>query len=587
MRPAASRSVNWPRARGGSSARSGLDLLVVDYLQLLQGSSHRASEDRVHEITEITTRLKALAKELNIPILALSQLSRQVEGRDDKRPQLSDLRESGSIEQDADVVMFVFREEYYHQMRKPTEAKREKFAEWLAEGERVEGKAEVIIGKQRHGPTGTVELQFDAAVTRFANLDTAHRPSLSRPPAAARRTPLTNPLYQHARAGHNPAMALAEVLPEPISTSPASETGGTLMIDLNAIVSNWRALARLIRTAECAAVVKANAYGLGLEAVGARLAQAGCKTFFVADLAEARRLRSRATDAAIYVLNGFWPDAGPSFIEIGARPVINSTTELAEWDAFVTEHNWRGGAALHVDTGMNRLGIPADEAMALAPRVQTDNHGITLVMSHLACAEIGDHPLNTSQIQLFKEIRSVFRGVPASLANSSGIFLGNPAYYDLARPGAALYGINPLPGRPNPMQSVVELSGRILQVRKVDRGGTVGYGASWTAKRPSRIAVVAIGYADGLPRVLSGIEPTRHGVAVIAGKQCPFVGRISMDLICIDITDLPDGTGHRGDIATFIGEGISIDDVAARAGTIGYEILTRLGPRCRLVYRGA
>ncbi len=157
--------------------QKGLDLLVVDYLQLLVGSSQRASEGRVHEITEITTRLKALAKELNIPIVALSQLSRQVEGREDKRPQLSDLRESGSIEQDADVVLFVFREEYYHQMRKPTEANREKFAEWLAEGERVEGKAEVIIGKQRHGPTGTVELQFDAAVTRFANLDSTHRPA--------------------------------------------------------------------------------------------------------------------------------------------------------------------------------------------------------------------------------------------------------------------------------------------------------------------------------------------------------------------------------------------------------------------------
>jgi replicative DNA helicase len=154
----------------------GLDLLIVDYLQLLQGTSQRSSENRVQEITEITTRLKALAKELNIPILALSQLSRQVESRDDKRPQLSDLRESGSIEQDADVVMFVFREEYYHQMRKPTETNREKFAEWLAEGERVEGRAEVIIGKQRHGPTGTVELHFDGAVTRFSNLDTAHRP---------------------------------------------------------------------------------------------------------------------------------------------------------------------------------------------------------------------------------------------------------------------------------------------------------------------------------------------------------------------------------------------------------------------------
>ena len=148
----------------------GLDVLVIDYLQLLQGSTRRSAENRVQEITEITTKLKALAKELNVPILALSQLSRQVESRDDKRPQLSDLRESGSIEQDADVVLFVYREEYYHQMRKPLEANREKFAEWLAEADKVHGKAEVIIGKQRHGPTGTVELQFDAAVTRFSSL---------------------------------------------------------------------------------------------------------------------------------------------------------------------------------------------------------------------------------------------------------------------------------------------------------------------------------------------------------------------------------------------------------------------------------
>ena len=148
----------------------GLDFLVIDYLQLLTGSNKRSSENRVQEITEITTRLKALAKELNVPVMALSQLSRQVESRDDKRPQLSDLRESGSIEQDADVVMFVYREEYYHQMRKPPEGNREKFAEWLAEADKVHGTAEVIIGKQRHGPTGTVELQFDGAVTRFSTL---------------------------------------------------------------------------------------------------------------------------------------------------------------------------------------------------------------------------------------------------------------------------------------------------------------------------------------------------------------------------------------------------------------------------------
>ncbi|HTV35392.1 MAG TPA: alanine racemase [Xanthobacteraceae bacterium] len=382
-------------------------------------------------------------------------------------------------------------------------------------------------------------------------------------------------------------MALAESLSEPIGAPSAQEAGGTLKIDLAAIEANWRTLAKEARTAECAAVVKANAYGLGLEAVAAKLDQAGCKIFFVADLAEARRLRSRAREAAMYVLNGFAPDTGDGFIETGARPVINSTTELAEWDAFVAERNWQGGAALHVDTGMNRLGIPVDEAAALAPRVQTTNHGITLLMSHLACAETPGHPLNATQIKLFNEVRLLFRGVPASLANSSGIFLGDAAHCDIVRPGAALYGINPTPGRPNPMQAVVELSGRILQVREIERGESVGYGASWTAKRPSRLAVAAIGYADGLPRAASGIERARTGIASIAGKHCAFAGRVSMDLICIDITDLPEGVVRRGDTATFIGTGISVDDVAATSGTIGYEILTHLGPRCHLIYRGA
>jgi replicative DNA helicase len=148
----------------------GLDLIVVDYLQLLTGSSKRGAENRVQEITEITTRLKALAKELAVPVIALSQLSRQVESREDKHPQLSDLRESGSIEQDADVVMFVYREEYYHLMRKPSESDREKFAAWMADSDKYYGKAEVIIGKQRHGPTGTVQLAFEGATTKFSSL---------------------------------------------------------------------------------------------------------------------------------------------------------------------------------------------------------------------------------------------------------------------------------------------------------------------------------------------------------------------------------------------------------------------------------
>ncbi len=382
-------------------------------------------------------------------------------------------------------------------------------------------------------------------------------------------------------------MALAEPQPVPASLLADPETGGTLFIDLDAVEANWRALARQLLTVECAAVVKANAYGLGLEPVTAKLAKAGCKTFFVADIAEARRARPRARDAAIYVLNGFSPAAATAFPELNAQPVINSTAELAEWDAFVAAHKWQGGAALHVDTGMNRLGIAAEEAAALAPRVQNENHGITLLMSHLACAEIADHPLNASQIRLFRELHMLYHGVPASLANSSGIFLSYSAHYDMARPGAALYGINPTVGRANPMRCVVELTGRILQVRKVEQGETVGYGAAWTARRASRIAIVALGYADGLLRAASGTDRKPGGAAIIAAKRCPIAGNISMDLVCIDVTDLPDGAVHRGDIATFIGEKITVDDIAASAGTIGYEILTRLGPRCHLVYRGA
>ena len=286
------------------------------------------------------------------------------------------------------------------------------------------------------------------------------------------------------------------------------------------------------------------------------------------------------------MLNGFTPDWGDGFIEINARPVVNSTTELAEWDAFVSAHAWHGGAALHVDTGMHRLGISPEEAAALAPRAQTENHGIALLLSHLACAEKPDHPLNASQLQLFRELHMLYPGIPASLVNSSGIFLGRSAHFDMGRPGAALCGVNPTPGRSNPMKSVVELTGRILQLRRLARDDTVGYGATWTAKRASRIAVVALGYADGLVRAGSGTDQHPGGAAIVAGKRCPIVGRISMDLVCIDITDLADGAVHRGDTATLIGGELTVDDVAAAAGTIGYEILTRLGPRCHLVYKG-
>jgi alanine racemase len=372
------------------------------------------------------------------------------------------------------------------------------------------------------------------------------------------------------------------------AASDPTEAGGILTIDLAAIEANWKMLSSTTVPVECAAVVKADAYGCGLEPVARKLAQAGCRTFFVADVAEGRCGRALAPEATIYVLNGLMPGSAQAFANHHLRPVINSTTELAEWDAFVATKNWRGGAALHVDTGMNRLGITIDEAVAIAPRIQSENHGFTLLMSHLACAEMPDHPMNDRQTRLFREIRIMYRGVPSSLANSSGICLGGTMYCDLVRPGVALYGSNPMPGRKNPMNPVVELKGRIIQVRTLNKGESVGYGATFLAARPTRIAVIAVGYADGFLRsAAAAVKGKSAAEVIIAGKRCPVAGSVSMDLLAVDVTDLPEGAARRGGLATLIGDGLSIDDLAAGMGTIGYEVLTSLGRRYHRVYKGA
>jgi alanine racemase len=369
------------------------------------------------------------------------------------------------------------------------------------------------------------------------------------------------------------------------ATDP-TEAGGLLTIDLAAIETNWRMLASTTVPVECAAVVKGDGYGCGLEPVTQTLSRAGCRTFFVADVTEGRRVRALAPEATIYVLSGIMPGSAHAFANNYLQPVINSTTELAEWDAFVATNNWRGGAALHIDTGMNRLGLTTDEAVAIAPRLQSESHGFTLLMSHLACADVPDHPMNDQQIRQFREIRILYRGLASSLANSSGIFLGGTVYCDLVRPGVALYGVNPTPGRKNPMRPVVELKGRIIQVRTVGKGETVGYGAAFTAGRQSRIAVVAVGYADGFLRSASAAKGKSAAEVVVAGRRCPIAGRVSMDLFAVDVTSLPEGTVRRGDLATLIGDGMGIDDLAAAMGTIGYELLTNLGRRYHRVYKG-
>ena len=366
---------------------------------------------------------------------------------------------------------------------------------------------------------------------------------------------------------------------------PASATG-VLTIDLDAIVANWRKLESHAVPADCAAVVKADAYGCGITQVTRALARAGCRTFFVATLDEARAAREVTPTSAIYVLDGFFPGSGDQFAKIDCRPVIGDATELAEWDAFRKTSGWEGQAAIHIDTGMNRLGFRVMEAQALLPRIKNGNHGISLVMSHLTSAEMLHDPANGRQVAAFREIASQFSGVPASLSNSSGIFLGPQFHFDLVRPGAALYGVNPTPEADTPMLPVVDLKVRVAQVRNIEKGEHVGYGGTWTARQPTRLAIVTAGYADGYFRAAGSIDNMRSAEVMVAGKCCPVAGRISMDLMAIDITALPPGATRRGALVSLLNNEITVDELAHHFGTIGYEVLTSLGKRYTRIYKG-
>lgn len=362
--------------------------------------------------------------------------------------------------------------------------------------------------------------------------------------------------------------------------------GGVLTVDLDTIIANWRKLEKTAVPAECSAVIKADAYGCGAEQVARALNKAGCKTFFVATIEEARKVRAAVPEPAIYVLGGYFQNTGEHYAQINCRPVIGDLNELAEWDVFCRRTGWTGGAAIHIDTGMNRLGLTLAEAQAIIPRINAGDHGITLVMSHLVSAEQLNSPVNAKQLAAFRGIASEFSGVPAALANSSGVFLGAPFQFDMVRPGAALYGVNPTPEADNPMQPVVDLKARIVQIRNIERGESVGYGGTWTARRPTKLAIIAVGYADGYFRAASSNDGTRGAEVIVAGKRCPVAGRVSMDLIAIDITDLPPNAARRGHMVTLLGEGITVDELAHHFGTIGYEVLTSLGRRYARIYKG-
>jgi alanine racemase len=361
-------------------------------------------------------------------------------------------------------------------------------------------------------------------------------------------------------------------------SSSATHAGAILEIDLGAVVANWRLLAEKAAPAACAAVVKADGYGLGAAPVAQALAAAGCRRFFVATLDEGVALRAALGDGCeIAVFNGPLPGSAAEFADAQLIPVLNDPGQIEAWEKI--------GAAsmLHVDTGLNRLGLSPAEFAALAesPKRAAALGAHTLI-SHLACAETPAHPLNAAQRERFAAARQRLPGLKASLAASSGIFLGPDFHFDTVRPGAALYGVNPLLGSPNPMRPVVRLSAKIIQIRKIDRGESVGYGAAHVMDGPGFLATAAIGYADGWPRSLS-----HRGCGWFAGKRVPLLGRVSMDLATFDVSAVNPAARHSGSTIELINEAHGVDDVAADAGTIGYEILTALGSRYRRVYRNA
>jgi len=363
---------------------------------------------------------------------------------------------------------------------------------------------------------------------------------------------------------------------------PAHATGTILTIDLDAVAANYRLLSETAAGAECAGVVKADGYGLGAIPVVRALAAAGCRTFFVAHLGEALAIRDAAPEATIAVLNGAAPGAEAEFAEHRLLPVLNSLQAIAAWAAQGTEDGTRLPAILHIDTGMSRLGLSDTELDRVADDpALLDGIEIKWLMSHLAVAEEPAHPLNAEQHARFEAARARLPSAPTSLANSSGIFLGPDYRYDLVRPGAALYGVNPQPSAANAMKHVVRLEAPILQLRSIDSPRTVGYGATHRVTGVSKIATIPVGYADGYLRSLSG-----RGHAFLGGHKVPLVGRVSMDLITLDVTGVPDTVAHPGAMVELICERYTVDAIGADAGTMGYEILTSLGARYARRYVG-
>ena len=367
----------------------------------------------------------------------------------------------------------------------------------------------------------------------------------------------------------------------------AGTSTAVLTIDLAAIGHNRDLLCRKSGGAECAAVVKADAYGTGMLQVAPCLRDSGCKTFFVATPDEGLLLREQLPDVRILILDGLLPGCAALYCEHNLSPVLNSPQMVTEWIRQTGDKSDRPPVALHLDTGMNRLGIgPEQIDQLLENEACIQNLKPALIMSHLACADDPTHSQNRQQLRRFHALLKKLPGVPVSLANSAGIFLGADYHFDLTRPGIALYGGCPANGLEGVLKPVAFLSAPIIQIRDVAKGETVGYGADYVTTRRTRLATLPVGYADGYPRSLGSGNDRSGASAFIGDYEAPLLGRVSMDLVTIDITDIPENIAFPGAAAELLGHHIGVDDLARIAGTIGYEILTSLGARYERRYIG-
>jgi len=360
---------------------------------------------------------------------------------------------------------------------------------------------------------------------------------------------------------------------------------GRLTIDLSAIARNWKGLSKISSNSLTAAVVKADAYGCGMVPVAKTLSQAGAQFFFVATPDEGHALRTEMPDVHIFILNGLFAGAGKFYAQHRLMPIINSIPMLNEWLALCVEAGEALPAGFQFDTGMNRLGFRLPDISIVQSRIKETGYQPQVIMSHLACADIPAHEKNGTQRALFQSVIAHFPQIPASLANSAAILGGRENHFQMVRPGISLYGGRAVQGRPNPMAGVVTLEMPLIQVREARTGESVGYGATQTLNRDSRLAIVGAGYSDGLLRSASSSNGRSGGFVAVRGKLAPILGRVSMDTIIVDITELGPNIPNPGEMIEIIGPNVSIDDLADACGTIGYEILTSLQGRFNRFYR--